>query len=244
MLYGAGRKTVSGAIMWDYRSLPYAKDIILRMALTKADEVIQYKKGRAVMGTKVYTGGTDSAAFTKLALLAGVPYPKTPILRNQMTGPLCPANCGQDFMTGRTNWNVQATARDQADCLMVAFQWLCEKHKIDARHIFLMHDELVVLCDEQDKAIASWLMNVAHAWTWAFANEAMEITDMCTVGLFFDDVLDQRCFRKAPNYKTNSPSNSVDIEDLPDGTTLLESDMPKLNDLTVAWGKQVCPELY
>ena len=242
MLYGAGRKTVAKGIMWDYRDLPHAKPVLQRMALTKADEVIAYKKGKALKDTTVYLGGTDSAAFTMLATMSATAYPETPLLKCKLTAPMCPAVCGTDFATGRTNWGIQATARDQADCLMVAFEWLCRKHQVAARHIFMYHDELVVLCDDQDKDIASWLLNVAHAWTWAFSNEAMDIFDMCTVGIWFDDVLQQRCFRKAPNLKTNSPSN-LD-EQMPDGDTLLERAMPRLNDLTVALGRQVCPELY
>lgn len=105
-----------------------------------------------------------------------------------------------------------------------------------------MHDELVVLCDEEQADIAAWLLNVAHLWVWAFSNEAMELYDMCAVGMFFDDVMVQRAFRKSATLKTTTPSNPD--EDMPDGRVLLEWAMPELNDLVYELGIANCPELY
>lgn len=243
MLYGAGRKTVAQTIMWDFASRPEPKDVLFKMALAKADAALQYKKGKKVSkDSKVYYGGADSAAFTKLSLLESEPYPKTPLLKNQLTAPLCPANCGTDFVTGRTNWGIQATARDQGDCLTVAFQWLCNMHGINARPIWLYHDELVSICDEKDSEIAAWLLNVAHLWVWAFTYESLEIYDCPDVGKFFDDVIVQKAFRKSHDLSTYTPSNTD--EQLPDGQLLLEWDMPRLNDKTYDLGLRVCPELY
>jgi DNA polymerase gamma 1 len=177
-----------------------------------------------------------------LGQLASKPLPRTPLLGNMLTAPMCPANCGGDFVTGRSNWSIQSSARDQGDCLMVAYEWLCRKHNIDSRVIFLLHDEYVTITDRQDVDVAAWLFSVAHAWTWAYSNEAMGIYDMCSVGVWFDDILINKCLRKTHNWKTNTPTNPD--EDMPDGDVILEWDLPYKNLATLKLARQVCPELY
>ena len=244
LLYGAGEKTIAYALMWDLVKLDMEPEAKYAIARNFAKKIIGHKRGKVDRASNVFYGGTDSAAFTVLAQLGAKQIPQTPLLRNTLTAPLCPVNCGNDFVTGRTNWSIQSTARDQADCFMVAYQWLCDMHNIDSRVIFLIHDEFLSITDEKDVDIAAWLFNVAHCWTWAYLNEVMGIYDMCNVGVFFDDVIAQKCLRKAADLKTNSSSNPVEIEDMPDGKVILEWSLPALHDLAVKRGAEVCPELY
>jgi len=234
LLYGAGRKTIASAIRWEDKDYP--------KSLIKADAVIAYRKGIKSRHSNVYTGGSDSAAFTFLAELAAQPYPQTQLLKCRLTEPLCPANCGNDFQTGRVNWGIQACARDQGDCIIVAYDWLCRKHGLNSRALWLHHDELLCIADEEDEDVCTWLLNVAHCWTWAFLHESVELYDMCTVGIFFDDSFSQKCFRKSHDTKTASVSNTN--EHMPDGRLYLESDLPACNTATLALARTVCPELY
>lgn len=231
MIYGAGVKTVANAIFWEKRD--YDESIRLAKA------AIEFKRGKkASKYSPVWVGGSDSAAYTMLDLLGSVSVPSTMLLGNQLTAPMCPVHCGGDFKTGRTNWGIQSTARDQADCLSVAYSWLCRAHGINSRVIWLHHDEFVCYANEEDAEVCAWLLNVAHAWTWAYTHEVCEIYDMSTVGVFFDDVMIQRCFRKAANLNTNTPTNLA--ERMPDGRTLLDKDMPEFNIRAV----RLAPRLY
>jgi hypothetical protein len=72
----------------------------------------------------------------------------------------------------------------------------------------------------------------------------MGIYDMCAIGVFFDDVQISKCLRKAPDLKTNTPTNTVEAEDMPDGRVLLEWDLPNHNLAALKRARDYCPELY
>lgn len=237
LLYGAGVKTVAETIQSYYRSK--FQPASWEYCQQKAREVIQLRKGTTLeKWGHIYHGGTDSACFTLLGELASKPYPKTTVLGNTLTAPLCPANVGREYATGRTNWGIQSAARDQGDCVMVAFHWLCQQHGINARIIFLIHDEYVALCDECDQEIAVWLLNVAHLWTWALTNERLDIHDMSTEGLWFDDVISQKCLRKQADYSTQTPSNPDEV--IPPGKLYTKWQLPELNEKAIS----LAPHLY
>lgn len=237
LLYGAGLKTVANTIKSYFRSI--GQNISYDYCLAKAREVMKLRKGHTESyDSFIYDGGTDSHCFTKLGHLASQPYPRTTILGNTLTAPLCPANVGRDFATGRTNWGIQSAARDQGDCIMVAFHWLCQQHGVNARIIFLIHDEYVGIVDECDKELAIWLLNVAHLWTWALTAERLEIYDMATEGLWFDDVIAQKALRKEATYSTQTPSNPDEV--IPPGEVFTKWDLPKFNQMAI----DRAPHLY
>lgn len=231
MLYGAGVKTIAAAIFWEKRDYNEAARL--------AKAAIEFKRGKkANKYSPIWTGGSDSAAYTMLDLLGSANVPSTLLLGNQLTAPMCPVHCGGDFKTGRTNWGIQSTARDQGDCVSVAYSWLCKAHGINSRVIWLHHDEFLCYANEEDAEVCAWLLNVAHAWTWAFTHETCEIYDMSTVGVFFDDVLIQKCFRKSADLSLVTATNKD--ENMPNGRALLDKDMPAFNLKAVA----LAPHLY
>lgn len=234
--YGAGVPTVTSTIYGDMRYSGLQPT--LKFCEEKAEEVVLYRKGKRNKHSGIYYGGTDSAAFTVLGRLASQEQPRTKLLSNMLTEPLCPKRCGNDFVTGRANWGVQSCARDMADLLMVLYNYLCELHGINSRVIFILHDEFVCIADEADEDICAWLFNVAHIQTWAALHETCGIYDMSTTGIFFEDVFSQKCLRKAHNLTTRTPSNPD--EAIEDGKVYYVNDMVAIN-LQVA---SKYPEIY
>lgn len=207
MLYMAGVKTVSSYIR---QVLP---EVSIEEAKRFAKDTLEYRRGKVTYNdsNREYTGGTDSETYTAIDQIACSPRPRTPLLSREIPDPLCPLYCGSDFYTTRANWTIQATARDQLDCLTTAFNYMATMCNLEAKIIWSRHDEVIVLAPESEVTLASELLQQAHIFTWAALHEKLGLYDLPSHGLLFDEINVDTVCRKEVDKAISTPS-LIDLE--------------------------------
>lgn len=206
MQYGAGAKKIGCNIRLVCPQLSvHETEAIAKVA-------IEYRKGKAVWidGVKVLRGGSDSEAFNAIADIANQDRPRTPLMGREMPDPLMPLYVGSDELTTRANYVIQATAKDQLDCLCTAFSYLCQHFKVDAYINWSRHDEVMVVAQDADVVMVVEMLQQAHAFTWAALHEALGLIQMPTIGLWFEDVNVDTVCRKEVTKSCLTPSNKVE----------------------------------
>lgn len=204
MLYMAGVKTVSSYIR---QVLP---EVSIAEANSIATETLKYRRGEVTYtdSNREYSGGTDSETYTAIDYIACQPTPRTPLLEREMPDPLCPKYCNSEFYTTRANWVIQATARDQLDCLTTAYNFMANYAGLQSKIVWSRHDEVMVLCPEQEVVMASELLQQAHIFTWAALHDQLKLYDLPNHGLLFDEVNVDTVCRKEVNTAIVTPSIS------------------------------------
>ncbi len=202
MLYMAGVKTVSSYIR---QVLP---EVSIADARSIAKETLEYRRGKVTYNdsNREYSGGTDSDTYTAIDYIACQPKPRTPLLEREMPDPLCPLYCNSDFYTTRANWTIQATARDQLDCLTTAFNFMANHANIRSKIIWSRHDEVLVLCPESEVSMASELLQQAHIFTWAALHDQLKLYDLPNHGMLFDEINVDTVCRKEIDKAIVTPS--------------------------------------
>ena len=202
MLYMAGVKTVSSYIR---QVLP---EVSIEDAREIAKKTLEYRRGKVKYNdsNREYSGGTDSDTYTAIDYIACQAKPRTPLLEREMPDPLCPLYCSTDFYTTRANWTIQATARDQLDCLTTAFNYMANYAGLKSKIIWSRHDEVLVLCPEAEINIASEVLQQAHIFTWAAIHDQLRLYDLPNHGLLFDEVNVDMVCRKTVDKPISTPS--------------------------------------
>jgi DNA polymerase gamma 1 len=204
LIYGAGLKTLIASFKGEHRG---ASNESLRAT---AQKIVGYRKGKKERGSKVYVGGTDSAAFTMMEKISGELVPRTPVLGSAMTTPMRPQHVGTEFHTGRCNWTVQSSAVDQLHIFITALEYLYERYSIRGKFIWAYHDEMLAVVHKDDAKQAAWLFQVAHCWCWAYTAKKLCIADLPLSGAFFSGVAVDGYFRKSVSQSLVTPSNLVE----------------------------------
>lgn len=214
MLYMAGAKAVAS----------YIRQVMPELSQERAKEIakgaLEYRRGKTVYTDqgRQYSGGTDSDAYNAIDRVANLDRPRTPLLKREMSDPLCPQYVKGEFYTTRANWVVQGSARDQLDCLSVALTFMLKHSGLKARLIWSRHDEVIVMAPEAEVKVVAELMQQAHCYTWAAFHECLNLYDMPEPGLLFDSVDVDTTVRKDPTKAVVTPSLSD--TSLPDGYSI------------------------
>lgn len=131
-LYGGGAKTLAAALK---KADPSLSD---KDSLKLARKLIAFKKGKKVDGK--YFGGSDSPVYNAMLEVANSHVPTLPGLGTKISEALRPAKVGDQFMTGRQNFLIQASGAELLSCITVAIGALCKRYGIEAYYSLSIHD--------------------------------------------------------------------------------------------------------
>ena len=223
-LYGSGAKGLATYLQRSFPDRPFSD--LMKMA----HRAILAKKGKRKDKGSPYMGGTDSGAFNQMEEIAlRTRVPTLPCLGTKITTALRPAYVGDDFVTGRLNWAIQATGAEILSVTLVAMHWLAAEHKIPIWFVLSVHDEVWFMTPERYATQVAGLLQIAHLYVWGLFNEGLGKTDLTLSNAFFSGVAVDDRVRKSVNESTVSPSNPNGEEE-PEGK---EYTAQELEDLGV-----------
>ena len=211
VLYGAGIRTVANTIRRKYpeKNEGEVKNI--------ADKMLKAKKGYRKSRSEAFIGGSDSGCFNFMENIAfKQKVPTLPCLGTKISTALRPAAVGDDFVTGRTNWTIQASGAEILATILTATHWLMDVYKIHARFIISIHDEIWWMVPEKHAEMFAVLYQMAHLYTWARFQAAVGMADVPLSRAYFSSVAIDDRIRKSPHEKTVTPSNQIGAEE-PEG---------------------------
>ena len=133
LLYGAGKKTLAASLRKADPSLSE------KQSLNLASKLIILKKGKRDEDGR-FVGGTDSVVYNAMHTIAGSHTPTLPALGTKISEALRPAMVGNDFITGRTNFCIQASGAEMLSVILVTIRALCLKFNIEAYFCVSIHD--------------------------------------------------------------------------------------------------------
>ncbi|ORZ37894.1 hypothetical protein BCR44DRAFT_1497890 [Catenaria anguillulae PL171] len=156
-IYGAGEAFATGTLRQHNRELS------MEEATRKAKTLYEKTKG-----------------LKSSTLIAG--DPRTPVLGCQIPNSLMRQNCGSSYLTSRINWVVQSSGVDYLHLLIVAMQYLIDTHKIDARLLITIHDEIRYMVHDEDKYRGQRPVHHAHQSHPIPAGESLDIYGLLAKG--------------------------------------------------------------
>lgn len=217
MLYGCGAKTLANTIRKGNKTIP------MREAMEMGKKLIRIKKGeKASRLSQTLIGGSDSYAYNEMARIANLPCPTNPLSGTKMSTAFRPTSVGTDFWTMRNNWCIQSTGSAMLHAFMTAMEWLIDKHGMDAEFCMSVHDSILYLCPQnQAKKIAA-LLQVAHAWCWAWLRYNYGIYELPVANAWLSSIEIDSIFRKSATSNTRTVSQQ---EMEPDGLSVTIQDL-------------------
>jgi len=211
VLYGAGMRTVANTIR---RKFP---DRNARELNNLAMKMLEAKKGYRQYKSEPFQGGSDSGCFNYMERLAlKTKVPQLPCLGTKISTALRPAAVGDDFLTGRINWTIQASGAEILATILTAAHWLMREYKLQVRFIISIHDEIWWMAPEKHAELWAVAYQIAHLYTWARFQSSVGLPDVPLSRAFFSSVAIDNRIRKTPHECTVSPSNPQG-KDEPDG---------------------------
>jgi DNA polymerase gamma 1 len=202
VLYGAGMRTVANTIR---RKFP---DKNPRELNNLAMKMLEAKKGFRKFKTEPLTGGTDSGCFNfmeRIALKQKVP--SLPCLGTKISTAMRPAVVGDDFLTSRINWTIQASGAEILATILTATHWLMREYKLTGRFIISIHDEIWWMTPDKHTELFAVAYQIAHLYTWARFQASVGMPDVPLSRAFFSSVAIDERIRKSPKECTVSPSH-------------------------------------
>lgn len=155
-------------------------DLSVDKARESAKELYARTKGkkrhqRNMFGRKFWFGGTESHVFNMLENIATSANPQTPTLgcgvtqalRKSMLPETDENKAGEAYLPSRINWVVQSSGVDYLHMLLVAVEYLIQRHHIDAKYLISVHDDLRYLVKDEDKYRFGLALQIANLWTRA-----------------------------------------------------------------------------
>ena len=128
-----------------------------------ADKMLKAKKGYRRSRGEDFVGGSDSGCFNFMENIAfKQKVPTLPCLGTKISTALRPAAVGDDFVTGRTNWTIQASGAEILATILTATHWLMDTYKIPARFIISIHDEIWWMVPEKYAEMFAVQIGRAH----------------------------------------------------------------------------------
>ena len=224
MLYGAGARSMGKFIN---RFFPEKSEAEARGF---AQAALKAKKGSKTPDG-YFEGGSDSGAFNKMVQLGmKSKVPTLPGLGTRVSNALRPAVVGNDFMTARTNYTIQAAGAEMLAVLLTAATWVAREFKIDAQFAVSIHDEVAFIVPDKQAKVFAAAFQIAHAMSWARFHAGCGVPELPLSRAFFSGVAVDHRLRKSPYESTVTPSNpqgseepngdEYTIQDLADDGTL------------------------
>jgi DNA polymerase gamma 1 len=211
VLYGAGVRTVGNTIR---RKFPNKNPRELNVLATR---MLEAKKGFRERRSEPLRGGSDSACFNYMEQIAlKQKVPTLPCLGTKISTAMRPSVVGDDFLTSRINWTIQASGAEILATILTATHWLMREFKIPGRFIISIHDEIWLMTPDKYAETFAVLFQIAHLYTWARFQASVNLPDVPLSRAFFSSVAIDDRIRKTPHECTVSPSNP-NGGDEPDG---------------------------
>lgn len=208
LLYGAGVKTLAASLKKADQSLSEKNSRLL------AQKLIALKKGKKDEdGT--FVGGTDSVVYNAMFSIARSHTPSLPALGTKISEALRPSMVGEDFITGRTNFCIQASGAEMLSAIIIIIKALCRKFGVEAYFCVSIHDEIHYTVAEDQALKFCAVMNIAHFYVWNFFHEKFGVAEFPWQRAFFDDISIRHCVCKEATEPLITPSN---LEGGPTGT--------------------------
>jgi len=202
VLYGAGVRTVGNTIR---RKFPDKNPRELSVLATK---MLEAKKGFRERRNEPLRGGSDSGCFNYMENIAlKQKVPTLPCLGTKISTAMRPAVVGDDFLTSRINWTIQASGAEILATILTATHWLMREFKIPGRFIISIHDEIWLMTPNKHAETFAVLFQIAHLYTWARFQASVNLPDVPLSRAFFSSVAIDNRIRKTPHECTVSPSN-------------------------------------
>lgn len=164
-------------------------------------------------------GGSESYLFNAIEAVARSQRPSTPALACGITTALQETYL-QDalsHMTSRINWVVQSSGVDYLHLLIVAVDYLCRTHAIDARYLLSVHDEVRYLVRDEDRYRLALALQIANLWTRSLFAYRLGMDDLPQGVAFFSAVDIDKVLRKEVDMPCVTPSNP---EPIPPGVAI------------------------
>lgn len=134
LLYGGGVKTLASALAKADESLTNADSLKL------AKKLIEIKKGKKDDDGNFY-GGADSVAYNAMYSIARSHTPTLPGLGTKISEALRPAKVGDQYITGRTNFCIQASGAEMLSTIVVTLTALAKRYDVEAYYAVSIHDK-------------------------------------------------------------------------------------------------------
>jgi DNA polymerase gamma 1 len=202
VLYGAGVRTVGNTIR---RKFPDKNPRELNVLATR---MLEAKKGFRERRGEPLRGGSDSGCFNYMEQIAlKQKVPTLPCLGTKISTAMRPSVVGDDFLTSRINWTIQASGAEILATILTATHWLMREFKIPGRFIISIHDEIWLMTPDKYAETFAVLFQIAHLYTWARFQASVNLPDVPLSRAFFSSVAIDDRIRKTPHECTVSPSN-------------------------------------
>lgn len=225
LLYGAGVKTLSQSLMSADPNLEEKE------ARKLAKLLIEQKKGKKDENGYYY-GGSDSAIYNALLKVANSNYSQLPVLGTKISAALRRNVVGNDYITARTNFAIQATGTEMLSTILVTVMGLVKKYKLDAHYVISIHDELHFMVNKDQVEEFCALFQLAHFYSWNLFHEKFGIKEFPWGRAFFSDVNVRHCICKEANEEFRTISNEIDE---PFGESLTIKDLKNKDAFKKLW---------
>lgn len=219
MLYLCGVKALISAIKkvradWDDA---YCEQI--------AKKAIKLRRGTKDRTTKMYKGGTDSAAYNFMLRLGNAKrmpghlghlqaqhkLPRTPLLQSAMSSTITEKLCAGNYLTSRANWGIQSSGADILHCSILVVRYLAKIFDVPLRFMFSIHDEGWFLVKEGFERQAAALLQLTSLIVWSAFFGQLGFESLPESYAWFSAVNIDTCLRKEVYMSQVTVSNPVDV---------------------------------
>ena len=215
VIYGAGIKTLATSLMAADPSMTEKE------ARQLASKLIEQKKGKKDEDGLFY-GGSDSVIYNAMLEISRSSNSELPGLGTKISAAMRRDAVGNDFVTARTNFCIQATGAEILSVILTVLTALIKKYNLDAHPVSFIHDEILFMCHEDQTEEFCAVMNMAHFYTMNFFHERFGVTEFPWARAWFDSIEVRNISCKEAHEDTTTISNpngdpfgkSVTIKDL------------------------------
>lgn len=167
-------------------------------AKEKVSRIMNGFKGKRMRGDRYFTGGSASATFNKMYDLIAAEDPVVPILGTKFPPAMTPALSGDFGKPNQLNFCVQAAGSSYGllACLIVGISHLFREYELDFWYGGSVHDEVMFIVAEEQAELATYLMQMAHAWSWALTHAQLGVFDLPATCAFVSGISIDKIWRK------------------------------------------------
>jgi hypothetical protein len=208
-LYGSGLKgleAVARPVLPSYNAEELTRT-------TKA--FLRYFKGEKIRGTSYWKDGLFSHFYNYTYDLISQSVPRLPFLGTAITTALRPEAIGKDYLPGRMNWAVQASAGEIHDAALVLVNRAAKAAGFepqDFRFYCSVHDQLDWLVREDRALEFAEIIRGVHAQVWSMFFKSLGFADAPEAVKTNIQINVDYCSRKEPG---DLFPDHVDYRDLP-----------------------------
>lgn len=210
-IYGAGRASAVRNLRM------FNPSMTLEEAENKAADLYNATKGIKSNSSnfalpQFYSGGTESAVYNQLELLASQKVQRTPILGSEITEALQNANLRRSgLLRTRVNWTIQSSGVDYLHLLIASMFYLTQVYNLKARLMLTVHDEVRYLVKDEDKYRAALALQIANLWTRAIFCEQLGFDNIPANVAFFSMLDIDKVLRKEVSDDCVTPTQPIPL---------------------------------